>query len=621
MHLISAVLITASFSLQHAAATGGSYGGAGWGGHNYYSTPDTTDNKCSTNQTKGYDWSDLADGSFDSYGSNKFSGWSCSNSFGKRDLLSKRTFQSKCITSNLDDEPAVDCDGDDKMSIKTYHVSSDQDEDVDIECHYTMPDESICKEVHSCASSGSIIKNTQCGGAKKVTFKPHGKSKGKGCNIGVHSIEFDCETASIPPSYSTTFASVTSTSQPPTYSTSSSISSAETTSASSSGTTSSEAPPQYSSATESVPQYSSSSSEVIPSYSSPSSVETSPVTPSAPVYSAPPGYGNSSTVQVPGYGSSSTVTSKVPEETPSYPPPETPDVLPKCVNSWLHLTECKSNTDYECFCKNSELVSKVYDCVSAWSDSDDDTNSGAGYFMGLCAKYVPENPAIITGCPSTITPATKYNTPASTPNSPVTEQPPASTGTKVTRYSTIISTITSCGSDVKDCPAASTYLQSSTQAVATTFDAFGTSPSPNVPCTTITYSSEITLPATYSTGESQGATVPSSSYTTSYVTTVTVPLVQITTYTVTESGSTRNVPGLGYETPAPAPSSSAPAPAPYPTSSVPGPVGPVGTSSLGTTYVPKPTNTVTPYTGAGHRFDLVSGLGVACAAFAGAMLL
>ncbi|GIZ37325.1 hypothetical protein CKM354_000077500 [Cercospora kikuchii] len=638
MHFNSAAFLAASLSVHQVIATGGKYGG-GWGDRAYFSTPDTTDNKCSTNQTNGYDWKDLSTGSFNNYGSNKFSGWTCANSFGKRDSLTKRTFQSKCITGKLDDEPSVDCDGDDKMSIKTYQVSSDQDDDVELECHYTMPDNSVCKEVHTCASSGSTIKNTQCGGAKKVIFKPYGKSKGKGCNIGVHSIEFDCETASVPPSYSTT-APASSNTQPPSYGSTSAESSAVTSSIPSYGSSSSETPPQYSTSG-SASSYPSSSTQGVPGYPTTSSVETSPVEPSAPVYSNPPSYGNSSTVKVPGYGSSSTQSTGSPVETPpTYPQPESPDVLPKCINSWLHLTTCSGNTDYECFCKNSDFVGKVYSCVSAWSDSDDDTNSGAGYFMGLCAKYVPENPAIITGCPSTITPATGYHTPTSTPDSPVSEQPPSYSGKTVTEYSTIVATITSCGPEVKDCPAASTHLQTSTQPVATSVETSpettgDSKPPPAVPCTTITYSSELVIPATYSTGESQGATIPSSSCTTQYVTTVTVPQVQITTYTVTESGSTHDVPGLGYETPPPAPSSTEvspegstsapPPPASYPitTDSGPAPSVPVyGGSSIGTTYIPtQPTGHIPqPYTG-GAGQKVASGtflLSIILVAFAGA---
>jgi hypothetical protein len=130
--------------------------------------------------------------------------------------------------------------------------------------------------------------------------------------------------------------------------------------------------------------------------------------------------------------------------------------------------------------------------------------------MGLCAPYVPQNPAIVTGCPSTVTPVV-YTPPGPTESSPVTQSSPTPTA-----------------------PA-------------------------SLPCTTITYSSEVVEPATYSTGSSQGSPIPSSSCTKTIVTTVTVPQVQITTYTVTESGSTVQVPDLGYGTPtSAAPASSTP---------------------------------------------------------------
>ncbi|KXT05137.1 hypothetical protein AC578_7589 [Pseudocercospora eumusae] len=695
MHSTFAALAFTGLAVQQVAAFGGhgagEYGG-GWGGGSSYSTPDNTDNQCSSEQSNGYNWSGLNSGSFSNYGSNKFSGWSCSNSFGKRDLLSKRTFQSKCITSNLDDEPSIGCDGSDKMSIDEYEVSADQD--ADVECHYEMPDGSSCKEIHSCSQSGSVIKNSQCGGAKSVTFKPAGDSKGKGCNIGIHSIGFNCGSASSSvPSYSSTSAAVSSYSTPEVYTTSTSVSAAETSSTEGIpgyGSTSQPTAPGYetstpsasaSSSTESSPvsfSYDTSSAPTPPGYetssvptapgyeTTPSSTESSPITTSAAPSSAwtIPGYGNSSTQGIPGYASSSssstevnavttssgipsygipsyttstvysttlrTITSCAPEvtncpastggtyvvtqtaavsttvcpvtatETPaeSTPVPQGPDVLPKCLNTWLYLSGCKDNSDYECFCKNSDFMTKVYNCLSAWSDSSDATNSGAGYLMGICAKYIPENPAIITGCPSTIVPATGYSPPTSTPSSPKT----------VTQYSTVVSTITSCGPEVTNCPAT---VQTSTYAIATSVPPVESAPSstegspissaavtppPAVPCTTITYSSA------------------------SVVTTVTVPQVQITTYTVTQSGSTQTVPGLGYGTPPPAGSSvagpttpaTAPAPAPYPSASTaPGPVGPVGgsSSSLGTTYIPsQPTNSIVPYTGAGTKTS-ISGLG------------
>ena len=85
MQYKAAALIAVGLASQ-AAATG-------WLDQDAYSCPSNTDNKCSDSQQGGYDWSGLESGSFDSYGSNSFSGFSCGNSYGKRDLLTKRTFQ------------------------------------------------------------------------------------------------------------------------------------------------------------------------------------------------------------------------------------------------------------------------------------------------------------------------------------------------------------------------------------------------------------------------------------------------------------------------------------------------------------------------------------------------
>jgi hypothetical protein len=182
------------------------------------------------------------------------------------------------------------------------------------------------------------------------------------------------------------------------------------------------------------------------------------------------------------------------------------------------------------FCKNNDFINKVYGCLSSWSQSADNTTNGVSYLIGLCAAYIPENPAIVTGCPSTVTPAV-YTPPAPTKSSPITDASPPPTA-----------------------PA-------------------------SVPCTTITYSSEVIVPATYSTGSSQGSEIPSSSCTSTIVTTVTVPQVQITTLTVTESGSTVTKPELGYGTPTTPQSTAPPAQPPLTTDSGPAPAPPYVTST------------------------------------------
>lgn len=70
----------------------------GWLDEDAYSSPWNTDNQCTEPQHGGYDWSGLDDGSFSNYGSSSFSGFSCGNSWGKRDLLTKRTFQ-RCVST------------------------------------------------------------------------------------------------------------------------------------------------------------------------------------------------------------------------------------------------------------------------------------------------------------------------------------------------------------------------------------------------------------------------------------------------------------------------------------------------------------------------------------------
>lgn len=207
MHYTSAAILVAGLAAQQAAATGWSVGAK------HYSNPFNHDNKCSSEQSSGYDWASLGKGSFSSYGSNSFSGFTCTDTPGKRDVLSKRTFQDKCISGKLHEQPSMSCDDNDDMSPQTYHVSSSHDADVD--CEYEMPDGSICKQTHSCSSEGSIIENSQCGGAKKVTFKP-GKNAPDDCSINFHSIGFHCGSASssvpattaTPSSYATSSSSV-----------------------------------------------------------------------------------------------------------------------------------------------------------------------------------------------------------------------------------------------------------------------------------------------------------------------------------------------------------------------------------------------------------------------------
>ncbi|KAB8259166.1 hypothetical protein BDV32DRAFT_124631 [Aspergillus pseudonomiae] len=151
-----------------------------------------------------------------------------------------------------------------------------------------------------------------------------------------------------------------------------------------------------------------------------------------------------------------------PAPAPSSPAPSTecPNSVPKCINTWLPLLpKCTSNADPGCFCPSHEFTDKVISCIQAWGASKEEIQSALSYFTGICAPYIPGNPGIVTGIPSTIT---LIPTPRPTGVAPVT-------GTSVAPHPTA---------------------------------------GPEVPCTTITYSTyTVTVPqVTFSTGTSGHST-------------------------------------------------------------------------------------------------------------------
>ncbi|KAL4931147.1 extracellular serine-threonine rich protein [Aspergillus undulatus] len=142
-----------------------------------------------------------------------------------------------------------------------------------------------------------------------------------------------------------------------------------------------------------------------------------------------------------------TETPTVSEETTSTPVPTSscPNVVPKCINTWLNLIpDCKSNSDVTCFCPNDEFIGKVINCVQAWG-ADDEVQSALSYLTGICANFVPENPGIITHVPTTITltpPAAPTPTDVSPgqPESPAPTSAPSAPCTTIT-YSTYTVTV------------------------------------------------------------------------------------------------------------------------------------------------------------------------------------
>lgn len=62
-----------------------------------------------------------------------------------------------------------------------------------------MPDGKECKQRSSCKQGGSVMKNTQCGGARKVVFvHPPQTDKADKCRIKIPKIRFNCDSAKPP---------------------------------------------------------------------------------------------------------------------------------------------------------------------------------------------------------------------------------------------------------------------------------------------------------------------------------------------------------------------------------------------------------------------------------------
>ncbi|KAH0285402.1 hypothetical protein KCU62_g7566, partial [Aureobasidium sp. EXF-3399] len=465
MQLTSATLLVAGLAVQQASATFPWLIDAG-----KFSTCSNTDTTCSAEQHKGYDWTGLNIGTpVTSYGANTFSGgWTCNSLKSKRDELTKRTFNSKCVSGKLPSRGSsgssskngagslsIGCSGEkNKFSISEMHISSTYNTNVD--CHYNMPDGSVCKHSVPCNAGGSIVKNTQCGGAVSVSFS-HGKPSGsdnsnKGdCNLNIHSVGFACGSGSsstgisLPSSVATPLSSAVyvssefvsfSTASPET---TSSETTPETTSVElpsstpasvivSSGSvvvpgTSAPFPTGGQNQTTAQPTVDSSavyvptSSEVSPAQSSTPAVIVSSVDTGVYPSSVPVGTGYSPSVVVPvGTGSfpspstgvyanstvvSSATTSSVSSPIPSVDVPGV-GVVASCLNTYLHNTNCTDNTDADCYCKDEDYINSVYQCIDAYGGSDENVSQAMSYMIGICAKAIPSNPAIITAVPSSI---------------------------------------------------------------------------------------------------------------------------------------------------------------------------------------------------------------------------
>ncbi|OBT49872.1 hypothetical protein VE04_09499 [Pseudogymnoascus sp. 24MN13] len=436
-----ATLVAVAASLQGVVATG-------WNNAPIFSCPGKTPiDKCEPHQWSGFTWGDLNLGSFDHYGGFDFSGgWNCQSSFGgrKRDALLPRTFGSKCITGTTHSDksscPKIKASTVDKFSITHLQVSVEFD--CDLEFHYTLPDNSICKQKSSCKKTGTTVKNTQCGGAKDVTVVYPKPAKGgkASCSIGIHSIGFDCPnpTATASTVKSTTTAAPTVETTPP--------ATTEAPQTTPPVTTDVETPPATETETEVtlttlVTDVTVTSCPVTLTHvtSGLTSIETTLTTstvvltstktfcpkctrtrPAGPVETGDVP-SNTDTVPEPtttegaeptttegaepttAEGAEPTDSTIAPPQTTSTTPGgdsglPCPPVLPQCIKTWLPAG-CKSNSDIACFCPKADFTKNLFECLTSFGATDAEINEAAEFFQGICAPYVPTNPGIITDCP------------------------------------------------------------------------------------------------------------------------------------------------------------------------------------------------------------------------------
>jgi len=249
----------------------------------------------------------------------------------------------------------------------------------------------------------------------------------------------------------------------------------------------------------------------------------------------------STTVVVP--VSVSSIAAAVPATSPAAPAPNAPcpDLLPKCLNTWIFSTGCADNADHTCYCKNTDFTANVMGCVVARGGSSAEQASALSYLAGICAPFIAQNPGLITNVPSSITLA-----PTAAPTGIVTAS--------VTNAAAAVSSM---------------------------------APAPTVPVTTITLHTVVTVPCSAS-----GTVIPSSSTTTTIHTVVTVPAVHFDTQTAAAAAGATAAPSVGLAAGSPSPVAASPTSVPT------GTVAAVA-SSVKSTAAPVATGAgITPFQGA-----------------------
>ncbi|KAK0717118.1 hypothetical protein B0T26DRAFT_675480 [Lasiosphaeria miniovina] len=104
-------------------------------------------------------------------------------------------------------------------------------------------------------------------------------------------------------------------------------------------------------------------------------------------------------------GTTSAATSVAPVETLPCP-----DVVPSCLSTFMFSVGCSDNSDSRCYCPDEIFVKNIFNCIYAHGATDQIVSEAVIFFQGICAQYVPTNPAIATGAT-----VTTYITVSATP--------------------------------------------------------------------------------------------------------------------------------------------------------------------------------------------------------------
>ncbi|KAJ5203942.1 uncharacterized protein N7498_004821 [Penicillium cinerascens] len=373
-----------AFPLLFSVATLAHPTGLWWGTDFCYPTPENTDNQCSQSQKAGFDWSNIDDVDNWAFEGFNFDGFSPSDNCGGSG--------GKCIAGKLcrDDAYTIKVDAvDAPFSVRTFHLSTSRPTNVLMK--YELADGTSCHQVAFSSPEGVDVNNDQCGGARSVEFTLPEESQFDECDLNIHSVAFDCSTGPKPPPMATPSESLVPSmswsTMPSLHTHSTSVMEEITTDITPMATTSTVFTTQIFTVTKCPPTVTD-----CPAHST--KVVTSTYGVSTAVWSPP-------AVTGAGHITTSAIISTPAEPTSSVVPAPCPKLVPMCMNTWLSIPKCDSNSDTACFCPSSEFADKVKSCIHAWGTSEHETQSALSYFAGICAPYVPKNPSIIEIPPMT----------------------------------------------------------------------------------------------------------------------------------------------------------------------------------------------------------------------------